>query len=51
MTLNWTSAIMWIVTGLYAAQSGVYLWTKNYPQALMLFGYAFANVGLIASIK
>lgn len=45
------NVLLWIVTALYAGQSIVYLWSGSFPQAIMLSGYAFANVGLIWSIR
>lgn len=39
-----------VVTVLYAAQACVYIWYKNYPQAIILGGYAFANIGLITTL-
>ena len=44
-----TNLIMYIVTALYALQSGVYLQAGNVPQAGMIFCYAIANVCIIWS--
>ncbi len=43
------SLLMIVVTILYAGQCGAYLWSKDYPQAVVLGGYAFANIGFIWS--
>jgi hypothetical protein len=43
--------IMWIVSGLYAFQSGVYLANAKPALALVLASYAIANLGLIWSAQ
>jgi len=43
--------IMWLVTGLYAIQAGVYLTNARPALALVLASYAIANIGLIWSAQ
>jgi hypothetical protein len=44
-----SNILLWLVTALYAGQVGVALWNKEMPQAMILGGYVFANIGLIWS--
>lgn len=44
------NALLVVVTVLYAGQACAYVWTKDYPQAVILSGYAFANIGLIMTL-
>jgi hypothetical protein len=44
-----SNALMVVVTGLYAAQAGVYFWKGLWPLGVVMSGYAFANVGFIVS--
>lgn len=39
-----------IPTGCYLLMSGLLLVRKSYPDAMVFFGYAFANVGLMLRI-
>ena len=45
------TAILWIVTALYAAQAAVCVAKSQAPQALILAGYTVANLGLIWSMR
>lgn len=39
--------LIWIVTALYAGQTGIFLWQGNLAGALVFGGYAVANIGVI----
>ena len=39
--------LIWVVTGIYAYQSGIFALAGNYAGSVVFFGYAVANVGLI----
>lgn len=41
--------LLWLVTALYAGQALVWTWNGQYAQALIVGGYALANLGLIWS--
>ena len=45
-----STILIWIVTVLYAGQVVVSSWNGQYPQAMMVGGYAMANIGLIWSM-
>lgn len=45
------TALLWIVTALYAGQAGVSLWQGQTPHAVIVGGYVLANIGLIWSMK
>ncbi len=42
-----SSVLIWIVTAIYAGQAAVFTFQGNLPGALVFFGYAVANLGLI----
>lgn len=42
-----SSILIWIVTAIYAGQATVFTFQGNLPGALVFFGYAVANLGLI----
>ena len=44
---NW---LVIAVTIAYAMQSGIYIHARRLPQALMLIGYAIANVGFLMTL-
>ena len=44
-------ALLWIVTVLYVVQTGVLVWQREWPSAIIFFGYALANAGLIWSLS
>lgn len=44
-------ALLWMVTVLYAGQTGVLVWQREWSGAIIFFGYALANVGLIWSLS
>jgi hypothetical protein len=43
--------LLWIVTVLYAITSGDLFVQKQYGSAIVFFGYALANVGLILAMS
>jgi hypothetical protein len=43
-------AILWTITIAYFVQAAVLAVTGDRPQAVIIFGYAFANCGLIWSM-
>lgn len=46
-----STALLWMVTGLYLIQCGVSVHNGQHPQAMILIGYVVANVGLIWSMQ
>ncbi|MGD9769604.1 MAG: hypothetical protein AB7U62_18375 [Pseudolabrys sp.] len=44
------TALLWIVTLLYAGQGALWLRNGLYADALILGGYVVANVGLIVKV-
>lgn len=43
--------LLWIVTALYALTCGDLFIQKQYGSAVMFFGYALANVGIILAMS
>ena len=43
--------LLWIVTILYTGQAAVSVYNGQLYHAMIVFGYAFANVGLILSMQ
>lgn len=46
-----STILIWLVSALYAGQVVVCLWNHQWAQALLLFGYVLANVGLILTMR
>ncbi|MCH8113316.1 MAG: hypothetical protein IH905_15410 [Proteobacteria bacterium] len=44
------TALLWIVTALYAGQVGVSIWYGQSAHAVIVGGYTIANLGLIWSM-
>lgn len=40
-----------LATLLYVWQMGILLWTRDWASAIVFFGYAMANIGLIWSLS
>lgn len=45
-----TTALLWIVTMLYAGQGMIWILSGKYSDALIVTGYVIANVGLIMKV-
>ena len=43
--------LFWAVTIVYLIQAAILFWTNDRPQALIIAGYALANLGLIWSMS
>lgn len=45
------TALLWIVTLLYAGQASIWLYQRMWSDAAILCGYVIANVGLIVKVQ